>query len=200
MKRTQTFLAILLVVLAVSALLPVISSAECAHTYSWITTKEPTCSSYGTQKGTCTKCGATAVRQISYGDHNCNEPTCEKPGVCKTCGRTIKPKLGHSYGAPTCYSRGTCSRCGQENPHGSYTSHKFTTGSCVNTKKCYVCGYDTGKYGGHSMQPATCTKPSTCSLCGTTSGSTAPHQFQNGRCIVCGRRDDLINSLPDDDM
>ncbi len=107
-----------------------------SHTWSWKTTKSPTCTGKGTEVGTCKYCGKTKTRSIPAKGHNfrylktTQEPTCTEDGValytCPQCSakenRTIKAS-GHEwstgvitkepgYLAPgiTTY---TCEKCGE---------------------------------------------------------------------------------------
>ena len=109
------------------------------HSYSeWSTTTEPTCTTTGTAKRTCSRCQNAESKTLDKKAHDWKEEytvtqaaTCTTAGTkvikCKDCnttksGSTVSiPALGHSYGEwvtttePTCANTGiakhTCSTC-----------------------------------------------------------------------------------------
>ncbi len=126
----------------------------------WYTVKQATCVDKGLERRDCSRCGYQEEREILVGGHVGKTPaTCTAAEVCKACGITITPALGHDFTdwklitAPTCiqvavYER-TCVRCGRvENKNGDKGNHNYmanvTTPGCTtsggSTMKCTYCG------------------------------------------------------------
>lgn len=106
------------------------------HSYSWVRTTSPTCTSEGVDSYQCSRCrDVTETRSVAMVEHtsdminHVDEPTCTEKGyiynLCTVCGARINVQiqnaLGHSYSwvrttEPTCSSEGTdsykCSHCG----------------------------------------------------------------------------------------
>ena len=105
------------------------------HSYSWVRTTSPTCTSEGVDSYQCSRCrDVTETRSVAMVEHtsdminHVDEPTCTEKGyiynLCTVCDARINVKmqnaLGHSYSwvcttEPTCTSEGVdsyqCSRC-----------------------------------------------------------------------------------------
>lgn len=151
----------------------VTNAAVCNHVFGpWITTTAPTCQSEGKQERRCTNsgCGQHEYRKLAKVPHDFSPATCTAPSKCRFCKLAQGSPLGHAYSSAT----------------------------CIYPEKCSRCGVTRGGLGSHRFSPATCIKLATCSVCHITTGSFGPHQFSphTGRCVVCGRKNDLINSLP----
>ena len=94
------------------------------HSWSaWRVTKSATCTAKGTEKRTCSTCGATESRDIPIKNHSYTTkviaPTCTEKGytihICSGCGDSYKDnyisETGHHYTAyitkkPTCTAKG----------------------------------------------------------------------------------------------
>ena len=109
------------------------------HDYgAYSQTKDPTCTTLGEEKATCSRCGAETTRTVpALGHDSVTDPAvpaaCTETGLtdgahCSRCDTVIKaqqevPALGHDWGAysqtkaPTCTEKGVetseCSRCGE---------------------------------------------------------------------------------------
>lgn len=64
--------------------------------------------------------------------HIWSEPTCEKPAICKLCGKSSGDALGHFWTDATCTDPYRCTRCGYTN--GEPYGHLWTDGVCA------ICG------------------------------------------------------------
>lgn len=108
------------------------------HTWgAWVTETDPTCTTVGSRKHTCSVCGTVETEEIpidatehNFGDWETVIPaTCEVEGVqerkCTRCGETESrsyPSTGHNWSdwnidiEPTCTEKGsktcTCTNCG----------------------------------------------------------------------------------------
>ncbi len=126
----------------------------------WYTVKQATCVDKGLERRDCSRCGYQQERDIVVGGHVGKSPaTCTTAEVCKACGITMTPALGHDFTewklvtAPTCiqvavYER-TCKRCNKVEPkNGNKGNHNYmanvTTPGCTtsggSTMKCTYCG------------------------------------------------------------
>ena len=134
---------------------------QASHMFGgWYTVKQATCVDKGLERRDCSRCGYQEEREILVGGHVGKSPaTCTAAEVCKACGITITPALGHDFTewklitAPTCvqvavYER-TCMRCGRvETKNGEKGNHNYmanvTTPGCTtsggSTMKCTYCG------------------------------------------------------------
>lgn len=105
------------------------------HDMTWTTTQDPTCTSTGTQTGTCSICGneytesiaATGIHSYEYSVDQ--EPSCTAEGVslytCVTCGNQYTEpiaKLEHDWIGTEVSDDGvtsyTCSNCGATKTEG----------------------------------------------------------------------------------
>jgi hypothetical protein len=136
------------------------------HQWSeWTTTKQPTCTTDGTESRSCNYCEVTEDRILCSPGHSYNDATCELAATCTRCGATTGSNLGHSMSSwsvvtpSSCYLNGTqirsCSRPGcsysengslplNPNNHsgGSYwtvTTAATCTASGIRSQKCYGC-------------------------------------------------------------
>lgn len=96
----------------------------------WVTSTEPTCTSAGAHKGTCTRCGQEISEEVDALGHEWGEwqtakkPTCTQDGTNKRqCNRCKKEetqpveKLGHNWSdwvTKGGYQKRSCSRCKKE--------------------------------------------------------------------------------------
>jgi len=87
------------------------SVAGCQHDYQQTNTKAATCTTAGSKKFVCKKCGAVMRQEIPVKDHSYKAATCLKPKTCTVCAHTEGIALGHSYGA-----NHFCTRCGLRDP------------------------------------------------------------------------------------
>ncbi len=84
----------------------------CLHDYQQTYTKAATCTTEGTKKFTCSKCGAVTRQQIPVKEHTYKAATCLLPKICIDCSCTEGSPLGHSYGTDN-----RCIRCGAKDPN-----------------------------------------------------------------------------------
>lgn len=126
----------------------------------WYVVKQATCVEDGLERRDCSRCGYQQERPIKGGGHVSRGPaTCTTAEVCKACGITMTPALGHSFTdwvlktAPNCtqkavYER-TCIRGDRtETKIGDYGNHNYmanvTPPNCTtsggSTMKCTYCG------------------------------------------------------------
>ncbi|MBE6687069.1 MAG: hypothetical protein E7591_07540, partial [Ruminococcaceae bacterium] len=117
---------------------------ECSHSYSWSTITSATCTTAGSQKGTCTKCGSTTTSTIAALGHNWGSwstttaPTCVAKGVqtrsCSRCSTKETKEIAvdtnnHSFGAWVNSGSGfQIYRCTRNSPSQcySYNAKRFT--------------------------------------------------------------------------
>lgn len=98
--------------------------APCKHNYTSEVTKEATCTSTGSVKYTCSKCGDSYTETIQKKEHTsvidrAVEATCAENGctvyICSVCGQELDretiPATGHSY------ENGFCKKCGSPDPN-----------------------------------------------------------------------------------
>ena len=65
---------------------------------SWFTVKQATCIEDGLERHVCSRCGFTEDRILAKGGHVEKSPaTCTTAAVCKACGITLTPALGHDF-------------------------------------------------------------------------------------------------------
>lgn len=65
---------------------------------SWFTVKQATCIEDGLERHVCSRCGFTEDRILAKGGHVEKSPaTCTAAAVCKACGITLTPALGHDF-------------------------------------------------------------------------------------------------------
>ena len=95
-----------------------------ADTDGWFITLKPTCTTDGTKKRVCTKCGKEDTETVKASGHIWDEgeettpPTCKAQGVltktCTVCGAKTTESIN-----PTdhTYSEGTCTECGAADPN-----------------------------------------------------------------------------------
>ena len=83
----------------------------CNHDYQQTYTKAATCTTEGSKKFTCRKCGAVMRQQIPMKAHSYADATCLKPKTCTACSHTEGTALGHSYG-----ENHRCIRCNAKDP------------------------------------------------------------------------------------
>ena len=127
---------------------------------SWFTVKQATCIEDGLERHVCSRCGFTEDRILAKGGHVEKSPaTCTTAAVCKACGITLTPALGHDFTQwvsvkePTCVQKEvferTCKRCNLvETKYGDLGNHNYianvTTPGCTtagtSTMKCSYCG------------------------------------------------------------
>nr|MBQ6242793.1 leucine-rich repeat protein [Lachnospiraceae bacterium] len=125
------------------------------HKYSvWTVTKQPTCTSAGQQKRTCT-CGAEETEKIAALGHDFSdwtitkEVTCTADGkkqrVCSRCGKKETETIAHTghdnewvvTKEPTCTENGkeqlTCRRCGRVSDERTIDAlgHELSDGTCI---------------------------------------------------------------------
>ena len=86
----------------------------CEHEYQQTYTKAATCTTAGSKKFTCKKCGSVMRQEIPVKDHSYAAATCLIPKTCTGCSRTEGAALGHSYG-----ENHLCIRCGVKDPDAS---------------------------------------------------------------------------------
>ena len=121
---------------------------SCSHNYGeWTVSVEPSCTSNGTEKRTCSKCGNTEMRIVESHGHNYNESilssTCTSQGytthTCSVCGDSYTDSYteptGHSYNSKitktaSCTEDGvktfTCKNCDDSYTEPiPATGHKF---------------------------------------------------------------------------
>ena len=193
------------------------------HSYSWVRTTSPTCTSEGVDSYQCSRCrDVTETRSVAMVEHtsdminHVDEPTCTEKGyiynLCTVCGARINVQiqnaLGHSYSwvrttEPTCTSEGTdsykCSHCGD----------------VTETRSVAALGHD---YKWIVVQEATCTREglryqrcSRCILQTSVEGYYAAHTPGLGelvaptcttpgctiyRCSVCNAETSRGNIVP----
>ena len=174
--------------------------AACNHTWTTVTTKQPTCGTAGTYVTKCSKCGAGSQNGNgsipATGKHNWSltsttNATCTANGskkytctVCKQTKTETITKLGHNFKQvttkqPTCGASGTyvtkCSRCGIGSQNGNGTIPA------------------TGKHT-WDRTAATCTAAKKCTVCGTVGEAAKGHTWNvsaatcttDKKCTVCG--------------
>jgi len=108
------------------------------HNYNWSTSTAATCTSGGTQTGTCTRCNDTTTRSIaalghSYSTSITKAATCLETGIetttCSRCGdsseKTIKA-LGHNY-RTVVTKKATCEETGSQTSTCTRCNHKYNT-------------------------------------------------------------------------
>lgn len=187
----------------------------------WTRILDPTCMTEGIDEARCATCGYHYTKPVAKtGYHDYNNATCTAPQICKFgCGTTLGEPLGHQYSNATCQSYATCIRC--DDTTGELGAHNYSPWSCTGPVSCTVCGTTIQNPGGHQYSPATCGSPATCTVCGTPSGSALGHDFEpatcqhpstcsrcnattgaaldhlfvNGRCVMCGRQEAVINGV-----
>ncbi|HEY9060265.1 MAG TPA: hypothetical protein VIO64_07160 [Pseudobacteroides sp.] len=138
---------------------------------SWTTVTTGNCTTYGKEKRTCSKCGASETSSV-LGSHNIVGATCTEPVKCTICG--FSPggtALGHSFGSWTTVTTGNCKTDGTE---------KRACSRCNSTENRSVTG-------SHDIVPATCTEPVRCTICGFSPGGTAlGHSFGSWSTVTTG--------------
>lgn len=114
---------------------------NCEHDYAVIEEKAPTCTEYGINRYTCSKC-ERVYREYTAMKHNYGEvevlqdPTCSEYGIkgykCADCDKTkiteYLHKTDHSYGEAVVQTPATCTDWG------------------INCLTCTVCGTETLEY------------------------------------------------------
>lgn len=133
-----------------------VAQSECAlngHTYTYETVQEPTCTSSGERKYTCSVCGNEYAEEIPKLDHAYTytvqqEPDCTTPGIwlytCSLCGDQYTEQvdaLGHDWLAtentPTSYALPEDAAC----PDCGSTDFDFTLDQVSETYSCTCsCG------------------------------------------------------------
>ncbi len=175
-----------------------VDSASVSHSMGgWYTESNATCTSQGTNKRVCSKCGYTETQKFGPNGHNWANATCTSAQYCKTCGTKSGSALGHSWGnwttvtAATCTANGTqkhtCSRCGaNETKALNVLGHSWGSNwvSCNNGTHKKVCSRNSSHiqtanctYGSWKQVKApTCTdtglKQRSCTSCGFTQSAT----------------------------
>ena len=149
--------------------------SSCDHTWeTGSVIKESTCSEYGEEKYTCSKCGTIKIESIEKKAHTVIDDvevlaTCENEGKtkgshCSVCGKIISeqetvPALGHSFGEytpnndETCIANGTataeCTKCGKKasiTVEGTATGvHIWSDYEVTNPATCTSIGVKTRK-------------------------------------------------------
>lgn len=148
------------------------------------------------QPQTCSVCTAT---QGGLGSHLFMEATCLDPIKCLVCELTVGSTTDHNYLPATCQQPATCYWCGTTS--GTTIDHVYDgTSVCGNPAICTMCGTSESVADGHTFDQPTCQKPATCIVCGDTTGSTIDHLFVDGRCVMCGRREAVINGVDDGEV
>ena len=156
------------------------------HIYSWVTSKEPTCTGTGLKMKICSRCSAKDGNQIIPANgHNYSEATCTSPRTCKICKITSGSALGHSYSEATCTSPRTCKIC--KATSGSALGHRYSEATCIKPKTCTICGATEGSVLKHDFAEATCTEPKTCTRCGATTGSVLWHNYSVATCTTASK-------------
>lgn len=125
---------------------------------------------------------AIMTAALLHCDHQWQEATCIKPGICAACGKTQGEALGHSWQKATCTVPETCSVCGEI--RGEARGHSWQAATCTAPETCSVCGEIRGEIMEHSWQAATCTVPETCSVCGEIRGEALGHNWQDATCTA----------------
>ncbi len=124
----------------------------------------------------CKHCGKTNGAAL---EHDWFAATCTTPKTCSSCGKTDGAALGHAYSSGTCKDPEFCNRCGAE---GAYGLHSWKKTNCEKPEECVVCGETKTENSGHIWTDATCTSPKTCKDCGETSGVASEHNWKNATC------------------
>ncbi len=150
-----------------------VGEAALGHAYSWVVTKNATCTATGTKAYRCSRCNnVSKTETISKTDHRWDrtEPTCTLAKKCKDCGFVGDKALGHDYQTKTilpetCGTAGKyenkCTRCKLSNPsngggdippNGRHEWDK-PNALCTDTKTCKVCSQKTK--GDHTLKTET---------------------------------------------
>ena len=163
---------------------------------------DSTCSTLGTETGSCIYCGELNTRTAANSKlpHNWAPATCTAPKTCKDCGATSGSTAPHDYAPATCTEPKTCRDCGATS--GSTAPHDYMPATCTKPKTCKDCGATSGSTAPHTYSKATCTEPRTCEKCGYKYGEPNGHDFsewnvlekatyfgagkQEHTCRVCG--------------
>ena len=161
-------------------------NAKEEHSYTSEIIEAATCTSAGTVKFTCEKCGDSYTESMEPTSHsyistatsegNCSVRSTETY-TCSVCGDTYMEE-------------------GELNPaiHSALTTETSAAPTCtkegVKTTFCSGCGYtatESMSAFGHSFASATRTAPETCTRCGLSQGKRLGHAVHGGNCYACGK-------------
>ena len=172
--------------------------AACNHTWTTVTTKQPTCGTSGTYVTKCSKCGAGSPNGNGYipatGKHtwkvtSTTNATCTANGSksykCTVCGQTKTEtinKLGHNWNrsAANCTTAKKCTRCGVVGQGALGHNWDRSAATCTADKKCTRCGSVGQAALGHNWDrsAATCTADKKCTRCGTVGQKATGHNYK----------------------
>jgi hypothetical protein len=158
------------------------TGSKLGHSYRYTKNVNPTTSSTGSIKGTCSRCGGTTTVTLpklttsNYTRTQTKAPTCTAKGTwtwtwnTKTYGTftftSSIPALGGDHEYSFTAGSGYCTICGAACTH-SWNSETVAAQSCIKTG----------------------TKRNTCTICGAIQYEDIPatgHSFKNGECTICG--------------
>ena len=141
----------------------------------------------------CTRCGTVSQKALGH-NWNLSSSNCTTDKKCTRCGSISQKALGHDYKTvttenPTCGVQGTyvieCTRCkdqngsGYINPTGNHVWNR-NAATCLEAKKCTVCGTVGEAAKGHSwnVDRATCVVTKKCTECGVIAENASGHTYQ----------------------
>ena len=86
----------------------------------------------------------------------------------------------HDWKDATCLEAKRCRICGEH--QGQSLGHNWQDATCEAEKTCATCGKTEGEALGHNWTPATCARGEFCTQCGKTTGAPLPHTWVEATC------------------